>query len=134
MAYVFVRSYSHAMEAQMVAGALQAEGIETHLENEYLVQQDWFVSNAIGGVRLHVVEDRADDARRIIADFDATESTKNASSVLTCPRCESTNTEFKPIQGIKKVALVVAILITDGLALLFRPTYKRCLDCNARWG
>lgn len=131
MAFVFIRSYSHAMEAQMVAGALEAEGIQTHLENEHLVQQDWFVSNAVGGVRLHVGQDRADDARRIIGEFDATEAEPKP---LTCPRCEGTHTEFKPITGISKVALVVAILVTGGLALLFRPTYKRCLDCDAHWG
>lgn len=131
MAYVFVRSYSQAMEAQMVAGALQAEGIETHLENEYLVQQDWLVSNAVGGVRLHVVEDRADDARRIIGDFDAAEA---APKPLTCPRCESTNTEFNPPKGLRKAALIAAIFLTGGLALFARRTYKLCLDCGAHWG
>ncbi|MGK0358461.1 MAG: hypothetical protein ACI9U2_000750 [Bradymonadia bacterium] len=38
MAYVFARGYSQAMETHMVASALQAEGIETHLENEHLVR------------------------------------------------------------------------------------------------
>ena len=131
MAFVFVRSYSQAMEAQMVAGALQAEGIETHLANEYLVQQDWFVSNAVGGCRLHVAEEREADARRIIGEFDATES---APKRLTCPRCDSTHTEFNPPTGLRQFALVVAIIVTGGLALLAKRTYKRCLDCGARWG
>ena len=131
MAYVFVRSYSHVMEAQMVAGALQAEGIQTHLENEYMVQQDWFVSNAIGGVRLHVLAEQADAARQMIGDFDAEEA---APKPLTCPRCGSTNTEFNPPTGLMRIALILAVICTSGLALFARRTYKLCRDCGAHWG
>ena len=68
----------------------------------------------------------------IIADIDA--EAIEEEKRLICPNCESDDTRFEPAQGIKKVFLILAILLTGGLALLMRPAYKHCNACGARWG
>lgn len=131
MDWIVVRTYSHAMEAQMAMGALQAAGIEARIADEHLVTQDWLLSNVVGGVRLQVPADQADDAREVIGEIDAPPP---ADAPLVCPNCESTHTEYTPPTGLKKAILILLTVLTGGLVLLMRPAYKRCLDCGARWG
>jgi hypothetical protein len=131
MELVVVRTYSHAMEAQMACGALQAAGIDARIADEHLVTQDWLLSNVVGGVRLQVPASQIDDARSVIGEIDAPAP---ADAPMVCPNCESENTEFAPVTGLKKAILILLAIATVGLVLLMRPAYKRCHDCGARWG
>lgn len=132
MSLAVVRTYSHAMEAQMACGALRAEGIEAQIADEHLVTQDWLLSNAVGGVRVQVPTAQLEEARAVIGKIDAEAVAEDRP--LICPNCESDDTRFEPAKGLKKVLLVVAIIVTGGFALLMRPAYKHCNACGARWG
>ena len=132
MQFAVVRTYSHAMEAQMARGALQAAGIDAQIADEHLVTQDWLLSNAVGGVRLQVPEADLESARRIIAEIDA--DAIRDEQRLICPNCDSDETRYEPPGPFKKAFLVFAIIITGGFALLLRPAYKHCDACGAKWG
>lgn len=132
MSFAVVRTYSHAMEAQMACGALQAEGIDARIADEHLVTQDWLLSNAVGGVRVQVPLDQLAEAMQFIGAIDAESVAEDAP--LICPSCESADTAFRPPSALRKVFLIFAIIVTGGFALLLKPTYKRCNACGARWG
>src|SRR3989440_8546762 len=53
-------------EAAVARGALEQEGIETFLANEYMVTLVWTLSQATGGVRLSVASKDAERARKIL--------------------------------------------------------------------
>ncbi|MBU0552461.1 hypothetical protein KKF91_15225 [Myxococcota bacterium] len=52
--WVIFKRYHEALEARIVAGLLSSEGIPTRLLDEHTINTDWFLSNAIGGVKLQV--------------------------------------------------------------------------------
>jgi ribosomal protein L37E len=63
---VVVRSYTNVHEAHLAKSVLEARGIEAFIANEHLVSMVWTYSNAIGGVKVVVPEERADEATQIL--------------------------------------------------------------------
>ena len=51
---VTVETYDLAYQAQFARSELEAEGIQCWLADETLVAMDWFISNAVGGIKLQV--------------------------------------------------------------------------------
>lgn len=61
-----VYSSINAWEAELVRHALELEGIESFIDNDYIVNANWLYSNAVGGVRLRVYSLDAGRAEGII--------------------------------------------------------------------
>ena len=51
---VTITSYSEPLEAHIVKGRLEAEGIPTFIANEHHISAAWYLSNALGGVKIQV--------------------------------------------------------------------------------
>jgi|JI10StandDraft_1071094.scaffolds.fasta_scaffold160232_2 hypothetical protein len=134
-AYTVVRTFSHAMEAHMAIGLLDAEGIPARIRDEHLVTQDWLLSNAVGGVRLEVALADVEAARAVLAALDA-ETTQSAAQVgpLACPACESTDIEVRSRSRLGTAGWVVLVVLTGGLALLALRPRNHCRSCGRRWG
>ena len=64
--FVTIESYDKVYQAQVAKLALEQEGIECFLENETIISMDWFLSNAVGGVKLQVASEDSDTAFRIL--------------------------------------------------------------------
>jgi hypothetical protein len=60
-----LRQYRDITAAMVDRTALERAGIECWLYDDNLVRMDWFVSNAIGGVKLVVAENHAREAEKI---------------------------------------------------------------------
>ena len=54
-------------DAHIAMGRLAAEGIDAWLADEHLVQTDWLYSVAVGGIKLQVRPEDAEQARTILA-------------------------------------------------------------------
>jgi hypothetical protein len=54
------------VDAHIAMGRLQAEGINCWLADQHLVQTDWLYSPAVGGIKLQVDDEFADEARKIL--------------------------------------------------------------------
>ena len=63
---VVLRTYRDITEAMVDRTALESAGIQCFLYEDNLIRLDWFVSNALGGARLVVSENDADDATKIL--------------------------------------------------------------------
>jgi len=64
---VVLRVYRDITAAMVDKATLDAAGIKCFLYDDNLVRLDWFISNAVDGVRLVVAEDNAPEAAHILA-------------------------------------------------------------------
>lgn len=67
MALVQVAKYADLREAQVAASMLRARGMHVVLPEEQITQTNFLLSQAVGGCRLCVAEEDAEDALALIA-------------------------------------------------------------------
>lgn len=65
-----VASYLDPIEAHIVCGRLQAEGIDAIVSDDQTNLANWEWRQAIGGTRVRVAEDQFEAARALIAELD----------------------------------------------------------------
>jgi hypothetical protein len=63
---VELRRYRDITEAMIDKSTLDSAGIESFLYDDNLIRMDWFISNAIGGVKLIVAENDAEEALKVL--------------------------------------------------------------------
>lgn len=63
---VTLRTFTNVQEALFAKSVLDSAGIESFLADENLIRLDWFLSNAIGGIKLWVKEEDAATAEAIL--------------------------------------------------------------------
>lgn len=66
-----VARFHDPIEAHIACGRLRAEGIDASVADDQLAVANWEWRLAVGGVRLQVVEDDVELARRILKELDA---------------------------------------------------------------
>ncbi len=66
MKFVEITSFDNYIDAHILLGRLKDEYINCYLQDEYTVTIDPFLSNAIGGIKVMVVEVQAERALEIL--------------------------------------------------------------------
>src|ERR1700683_3568228 len=84
---VTVRSCYSLLEAQVVQSHLEGSGIKAFLRDEFTVQNNWLWANAIGGIRVQLLEEDVERAAEVLDEEPAADQTEAAKS---CPHCGST--------------------------------------------
>lgn len=69
--WVVIDGFIDVIQADIVRGRLEAEGIPAILGNRHLVAADWMYAQALGGVRILVPREFVSEARAVIADIDS---------------------------------------------------------------
>lgn len=64
---VTVARFSKPMEAQILRMRLEADGIPAVIADENMIRVNWFLSNALGGVRVQVPSRRLQEAHEVMA-------------------------------------------------------------------
>ena len=64
---VTIRTCSTLPEAQVIQSHLDGSGIEAFLPDELTVQNNWLWTNAIGGVRVQVLEEDVARAEEVLS-------------------------------------------------------------------
>ncbi len=65
-----IASYADPIEAQIVCGRLQAEGIDAHIADAQMALANWEWRQAIGGTKVRVPEAQFEAARALLADLE----------------------------------------------------------------
>jgi len=113
-------------EALVIRGLLEQHGIVCVLDGEGLSSLKPWMTAAIHGIGVQVMEEDAEDALLLISPL--TDGAVETPTDECCPSCGSDNV-FRPDSFLLGV-LIVALL---GL-LARRPTSSRiCLVCRAKW-
>lgn len=87
-----VATYVDPIEANILKARLEAEGIAAFVFDEHLIRMNWLYSNALGGAKVKVHEDRVEAAEEIIQAIEAGEyelSTTEDQVPGKCPYCEA---------------------------------------------
>jgi hypothetical protein len=105
---VTLSTYRDLIEAEIVKGRLESEGIQCALVDDIMVSVNPLYSNAIGGVKLKVFEEDYDKALEIIA---GEKDTSDADDILSEP-------DEIPLQSPKGIVIFIAGVII-GATLLY---------------
>ncbi len=85
--FTTIAVFQYSAEAQIIKGKLEAENIKVFLADEYTVDTDPLVSNAIGGVKLKVYTEQVDVAKNIIKKIDESLLIQQ----VVCKKCNTSN-------------------------------------------
>jgi len=117
--FTTIAVFQYSAEAQIIKGRLEAENINVFLADEYTIDTDPMVSNAIGGVKLQVYTEQTEVAKNIIRTIDA----GLLKDPILCSNCKSSNFSLK--MNIKN--LFLKLIPVSG-----KFEYN-CADCNTNF-
>ena len=84
--FVTIAKFQYTSEAQIIKGRLEADGIEVFLRDNFTIDTDPLVSQAIGGVKLKVLAKDKTAAMDILQSIKAY-SLDNDRNPIICPSC-----------------------------------------------
>jgi len=115
------------IEAHILAGRLQAEGIRVFVANEHHVGANWFMSNALQGVQVQVVAAQAEQALGVLARLRAGEFAEfDGAEAEMCPHCGAEASLGTPWS--QRIALLALWFFT--VPLPFSKWRRRCSVCG----
>jgi hypothetical protein len=128
-----IASFRDASEAHIVRGLLESEGMHPVIQDEFLIQNDWVYSQAIGGVKLQVPDEEFDLAREILArdpgeQSPSSEETPELCSDDICPKCGSCSTTG---QQYSLWSLIPSLILQ--LPVFFKKRRRVCTECGEVW-
>ena len=128
---VTIRQFRDLPEALLAKGCLESAGIECFLRDDNMVRLDWFISNFIGGIKLCVRQEDAQNALQLL-DEPILEGLYVQGVGLyeqpRCPKCGSLDINFRELD--RPVAYLSAFL---RVPIPLQRKAWRCHDCNAEW-
>jgi len=125
--------YRDLPEALVAKSKLDSDAVTCFLADFEIVRLNWFLSNAVGGVRLQVADEDAEHAwallsEEITAGFTA-EETGEAYHQPVCPNCQSRDVAFDYFHR----GLAAAVLWVISLPVWIPKRSWRCEDCGHEW-
>jgi len=122
-----IATYSFPYEAQIARARLDSEGIPAFVADEQTINMQWLYSNALGGVRLQVPQQFAEQAHGILSeDYSETLVEEQGVDSVECSSCGSFDTQ--PYQKGKRWAFLV-FLGLDFPLYPVKNTFK-CTQCG----
>ena len=137
-----VSIHTVAMDAHIIKGRLEAEGIPAFLSDDQYITMDWSLSLALGGVKVMVPEAYKDSAFQIvqfteddkylISNLDSDALVENAAAnfvpevSIKCPRCNGQN--ISKVEWMRKLSLLVLFGVHAPIA--FSQRFYCCDDCS----
>lgn len=128
--FVKIGAYEYSTEAHIVKSRLEAEGIAVFMADNFTVDTDPLVSNAIGGVKLYVKTEEGEAAKAVLQSISRYSVDENGKPVC-CPNCGEQRVEMG--STVRNAKSLIAFLFGFGLfgTLPFYTKYKyRCNNCG----
>jgi len=138
---ITIATCNELTEAHILKGRLEAEGILCFLGDEHIVGAQPFYAVAVGGIKLKVPENDADEAKAILAsiqgghadfildEIELAPPMQEPAQAQTCPRCDSDKIAE---EKYNKAAFSLRSLFPDFLLPLLNRRYK-CYNCGHQW-
>jgi hypothetical protein len=122
---VTVNTYHSLPEAEVGRSILEQNGIPAYLPDRNVVFAAWYLTHAVGGIRLQVPERELAPARLLLVEQDGA---LERGGVDTCPECGSGDV-FRPAS----LLLGVAVCALTGIPFLWRRRVRYCRRCRHSW-
>ena len=127
--FITLTTFPYSSEAQIIKGKLQSEGIRVYLADEYTIDSDPLISQAIGGVKLKVLTTQKEAALSILKEMNSFPVDEEGTTII-CPKCESKSIEFfSTIKDIKSLFFFLFGFILYALPFYTKYTYH-CENCK----
>ena len=125
MNFVVIQVFNNYIDANIMMGRLQEEGINCWLKDEITVTVDPILTNAIGGIKLMVPDSQAERAFALLKEYRS-----EIEAAIKCPRCGSGNVEYvtTPRKASNWVGAIFGFLFTS-YALSADKVYH-CFECG----
>lgn len=124
--------FQYSSEAQIIKSRLEAEGVEVFLFDQFTVDTDPLVSNAIGGIKLKVWTEDEDKAKKIlqsISDY----SLDDRGQEIECPICGSLKVELLTnVRDLRSFFAFLFSFLTFSLPIHTTHQY-RCETCKQKF-
>jgi len=129
-AFTKIGSWQYSSEAIIIKGKLEAEGLEVFMADNFTIDTDPLVSNAIGGVKIFVRTEDLPKAKEILADISRYSLDDDGKEVV-CTACGSAKIDM--VTSVTDWKALLAFIFSFGLfgTLPFYTKYKyRCNSCG----
>lgn len=129
---VTLRRFRDTPDALLAQSVLESAGIESFLADETTVRMDWLWSNALGGIKLCVKPEDADEALQLLAQRIPEKFSVEGVGEFEqppCPQCQSLDVSFEGLD--KRVAY--ASMLFAGFPIPMRRRRWRCHSCGYEW-
>ena len=114
-----IASFEYPSDVQILKGKLESEGIPVFLKDEFTLNSDPMISNAIGGVKVQVYTEDKETATEIYNEIRAYALDDNG-KLIVCPNCKMQKSEvYYNRKGI-----------LYKLFPFFEEKKYKCLHCN----
>lgn len=127
---VTVRQFRDLPEALLAKGSLESAGIKCAITDDNMVRMDWFISNAIGGIKLVVNGADAAEADKVLSqpipEFLEVAGVGEYEQPR-CPKCGSLDISFRESQPSAYLSMALSVPIP------FHRQAWRCHSCNVEW-
>ena len=117
-----IKVFENAFEAELARGRLESEGIPSFLRDNHIVEANWMLSNAVGGVKLAV---RANDVGRAREILDSAAPEMKDEGWGACPSCGSCKLEIRTDRRITNLTWLFF-----GIPLLLPRRAYFCRSCG----
>ncbi len=123
MEFIPIRSFDNYISANLVLSRLLNEGINCYLKDENTITIFPVLGNAIGGIKICVVDDDVQRATELLNQFDEDEK-------ISCPKCSSKNYHLE-VQTNNTSNWILATLswALTSFALKGKQVYH-CYNCS----
>ena len=127
-----IARFQYSTEAQIIKGRLEADGIQVFLSDNFTIDTDPLVSNAIGGVKLKVFAKDAMQAQHILESI-SKYSLDDEGNTIHCPNCNGEKIElFSTIKDFKSFFGFIFGVLFGTLPISAKHKYK-CETCKTEF-
>ena len=126
---VTINSFDNPAAASILAGRLEARGIDAFITEEHIVGMDPLWTPMVGGVKVKVREIDAERAGELAYEGRESGRVQQDKESPSCPRCGSTLIYRERFST--RLAFISILLI--GFPLLFRSKKWKCSKCCRRF-
>jgi len=125
MDFVILQSFNNYIDAHLLMGRLESEGVECWLQDENTVTINPVWTNAVGGIKLMV---KREDFVRASEIF--TETENNRKHAVECPVCKRHNVEL--VSTPRKTSNWISAIFGFLFVSYAMPADKvyHCFDCG----
>ena len=130
---VTIRQFRDLPEALLAKGRLDSAGIDCFLVDQNMVRMDWFISNLLGGIKLQVSKDNAEEALALLSEPMPESFEVDGLGSYEQPRCPNCGSfEITHQVGLDK-RFALPALVVAGIPLPVPENYWRCQSCGKEW-
>lgn len=127
-----VAVYEYPAEAHILKSKLESEGIKTFLFDEFTINTDPLISNAIGGVKVKVLTRQIEEARIVINSISKYDLDDEGAQIK-CPKCNENKVRiYSTIKDIKSLFWFIIGFLSSTLPLYTKYKYK-CENCKTEF-